>query len=63
LYRDADIYILDDIFSALDAHVSAFIFQETLVKHLKGNTIILATHLINYLNLVDRVFMIEDGHM
>ena len=63
MYRDADIYILDDIFSALDAHVSAFIFQETLVKHLKGNTIILATHLINYLNLVDRVFMIEDGHM
>jgi ABC-type transport system involved in cytochrome bd biosynthesis fused ATPase/permease subunit len=47
----------------LDAHVSAFIFQETLVKHLKGKTIVLATHLINYLNLVDRVFMIEDGHM
>jgi ATP-binding cassette subfamily C (CFTR/MRP) protein 4 len=63
LYREADIYIFDDIFSALDAHVSAFIFQETLVKHLKGRTIILATHLVNYLNLVDRVFLIDDGRI
>jgi ABC-type multidrug transport system fused ATPase/permease subunit len=61
LYREADIYILDDIFSALDAHVSAFIFQETLTKHLKGRTILLATHLVNYLNLVNRVFLIDGG--
>lgn len=61
LYAQADIYILDDILSALDAHVSAFIFQETLTKHLKGKTIILATHLTNYLGLVNRVFMVEDG--
>lgn len=61
LYAQADIYILDDILSALDAHVSAFIFQETLAKHLKGKTIVLATHLTNYLDLVNRVFMVEDG--
>lgn len=58
LYAQADIYILDDILSALDAHVSAFIFQETLAKYLKAKTIVLATHLTNYLNLVNRVFMI-----
>ncbi len=61
LYREADIYVFDDIFSALDAHVSAFIFQETLVKHLKGKTIILATHLVNYLGLVNRIFLIDEG--
>ncbi|XP_031505871.1 ABC transporter C family member 13 [Nymphaea colorata] len=27
LYSEADIYILDDVLSALDAHVSSFIFQ------------------------------------
>ena len=58
LYAQADIYILDDILSALDAHVSAFIFQETLSKHLKGKTIVLATHLTNYLGLVNRVFVV-----
>ena len=28
LYSDADIFLLDDIFSAMDAHVSSFLFQK-----------------------------------
>ncbi len=58
LYKQADIYILDDVLSALDAHVTAFIFKETLKRFLKGKTILLATHLINYLDYVDRVFSV-----
>ena len=44
LYSDADIFLLDDIFSAMDAHVSSFLFQKTLKEQLKGKTILLITH-------------------
>lgn len=61
LYKNADIYLLDDVLSALDAQVTASIFKETLTKHLKGKTIILATHLLNYLSLVNKVYEVVDG--
>ena len=61
LYKNADIYLLDDVLSALDASVTALIFKETLAKHLKGKTIILATHLLNYLSLVNKVYEVADG--
>ena len=60
-YKNADIYLLDDVLSALDATVTAGIFKETLAGHLKGKTIILATHLLNYLNLVNAVYCIHNG--
>jgi ABC-type multidrug transport system fused ATPase/permease subunit len=61
LYRQADIYVFDDVLSALDAHVSGFIFKETFARLLRGRTILLATHLVNYLNYVDRAFEVEEG--
>lgn len=63
LYKNADIYLLDDVLSALDAQVTAKIFKETLAGHLKGKTIILATHLLNYLNLVNAVYFIHNGRI
>ena len=63
LYKNADIYLLDDILSALDAQVTAKIFKETLAGHLKGKTIILATQLLNYLNLVNAVYFIHNGRI
>lgn len=63
LYKNADIYLLDDVLSALDAQVTAKIFKETLSGHLKGKTIILATHLLNYLNLVNAVYFIHNGRI
>lgn len=63
LYKQADIYIFDDVLSALDAHVTAFIFKETFTRYLKGKTILLATHLVNYLDQVDRVFSVLNGNL
>lgn len=54
---------MDDVLSALDAQVTAKIFKETLAGHLKGKTIILATHLLNYLNLVNAVYFIHNGRI
>ncbi|KAI9650831.1 hypothetical protein NHQ30_000865 [Ciborinia camelliae] len=45
LYSRAEILVLDDIFSAVDAHVGRHIFEEGLVGELsRGRTRILATH-------------------
>ena len=44
LYQDCDIYLFDDLISAVDIHVGKFIIQECLNKFLKNKTRILVTH-------------------
>ena len=63
LYRDSDIYILDDIVSALDSGVAAFIMKETIGKYLRGKTIILTTHNLSTLPYSDHVIYMENGHI
>eukprot|EP00659_Diplonema_papillatum_P010716 gene10716-16494_t len=59
LYNDADIYLLDDILSAVDAHVGAHIFQHAIVKQLKGKTRILTTNQLQFLQYADKAYCIE----
>lgn len=49
VYSNADIYIIDDCLSALDAHVGRNIFNNVLVGELKNKTRILATHATYFL--------------
>lgn len=44
VYADADIYIIDDCLSALDAHVGKNIFSNVFKGKLKDKTIIFVTH-------------------
>lgn len=44
VYSDADIYIIDDCLSALDAHVGKNIFTNVLQGILKEKTVIFVTH-------------------
>ncbi len=44
VYADADIYIIDDCLSALDAHVGLKIFQNVIKGLLKDKTVIFVTH-------------------
>ena len=44
LYSDADIYLIDDALSALDAQVSKQIFEGVLKERLAEKTIVLVTH-------------------
>lgn len=53
LYVDADIYVIDDCLSALDAHVAKAIFENVLRKELAGKTRIFVTNGLHYLNKVD----------
>ncbi|XP_025825744.1 ABC transporter C family member 4-like isoform X2 [Panicum hallii] len=61
VYQDCDIYLLDDIFSAVDAHTGSTIFMECLKGTLKNKTVILVTHQVDFLQNVDTVFVMKDG--
>ncbi|TVU04046.1 hypothetical protein EJB05_50394, partial [Eragrostis curvula] len=63
VYQDCDIYLLDDIFSAVDAHTGSTIFTECLKGMLKNKTVLLVTHQIDFLQNVDAVFVMKDGRV
>ncbi|XP_061665901.1 ATP-binding cassette sub-family C member 3 isoform X2 [Syngnathoides biaculeatus] len=65
LYSDADVYLLDDPLSAVDAHVSKHIFDNLIGPEgaLKGKTRILVTHGISYLPQVDNIVVMVDGRV
>ena len=44
VYRQADLYLLDDPLSAVDAHVGLHIFQECVAGILRGKTVLFVTH-------------------
>ncbi|XP_037547246.1 canalicular multispecific organic anion transporter 2 [Nematolebias whitei] len=65
LYSDADVYLLDDPLSAVDAHVSKHIFDNLIGPEglLKGKTRILVTHGISFLPQVDNIVVMVDGRV
>lgn len=62
LYREADIYLLDDPLSALDTHVSNFIFKE-MRQFLNRKICILVTHQHQFVSEVDHVVILENGRI
>ncbi|KAI8093508.1 multi drug resistance-associated protein MRP [Halteromyces radiatus] len=65
IYARADIYLLDDPLSAVDAHVGRHIFDHVIGPDgiLKNKTRLLVTHGISYLPKVDKVVMLRDGQI
>ncbi|GAA5846361.1 hypothetical protein JCM9279_001345 [Rhodotorula babjevae] len=63
LYYDADILLLDDPLSAVDAHVGAAIFDNAIQGLLAGKTRILVTHGLQYLPQADSVVVMENGRI
>lgn len=66
VYARADVYLLDDILSAVDSHVGKKIIQNVLSKPdglLATKTIILATNSIPVLNYSNYIYLFENGIM
>lgn len=61
IYRDTDMYLLDDPLSAVDAVVGRKIFRECIRTHLREKTVVLVTHQFQYLEEVDRVIVLNSG--
>ena len=63
VYFDADIMLLDDIFSALDMHVGAAIFKNCILGTVKHKTRLLVTHQLQYAQFADQVLFMQDGRI
>uniref|UniRef100_G1LCJ7 ATP binding cassette subfamily C member 11 n=1 Tax=Ailuropoda melanoleuca TaxID=9646 RepID=G1LCJ7_AILME len=61
VYADRELYLLDDPLSAVDTHVGKHIFEECIKKTLRGKTVILVTHQLQYLAFCDQIIFLEDG--
>ncbi|KAJ7399194.1 Canalicular multispecific organic anion transporter 1 [Pitangus sulphuratus] len=63
VYSNADIYVLDDPLSAVDAHVGKYLFEHVLGPKglLQKKTRILVTHSISFLPQVDNIVVLAAG--
>lgn len=61
IYFDADLILMDDPLSAVDAHVGRHIFDNAIMGLLKNKSRILATHQLWVLNRCDRIIWLEEG--
>ncbi|RZC91183.1 hypothetical protein C5167_027243 [Papaver somniferum] len=56
LYQDADIYLMDDPFSAVDAHTATNLFNYVMGA-LSAKTVLLVTHQIDFLSKFDSILV------
>ncbi|XP_047316294.1 ABC transporter C family member 10-like [Impatiens glandulifera] len=63
LYQNADVYLLDDPFSAVDAHTASSLFNEYVIKALSKKTVLLVTHQVDFLPAFDSVILMSDGEI
>ena len=61
VYSDADIYLLDDPLSAVDAKVGRNLFKSCVLKYLSGHIRLLVTHQLQYLKDLDRIAVMKNG--
>ena len=60
LYRNADIYLLDDFFSALDYNISKKIFEGVFCDFLKDKTRIMVVNKKEFLKYFNRIIVLEN---
>ncbi|XP_027080024.1 ABC transporter C family member 10-like [Coffea arabica] len=61
LYQEADIYLLDDPFSAVDAHTASTLFNEYVIGALFKKTVLLVTHQVDFLPVFDSILLMSKG--
>ncbi|XP_061352672.1 ABC transporter C family member 5-like isoform X3 [Gastrolobium bilobum] len=63
LYQDADVYLLDDPFSAVDAHTGSELFREYILTALADKTVIFVTHQVEFLPAADIILVLKEGNI
>jgi ABC-type transport system involved in cytochrome bd biosynthesis fused ATPase/permease subunit len=47
----------------VDIHVATSIMEKTVKEHLRGKTILMATHAIKFARLADYIILMRDGRV
>ncbi|KAG7629159.1 ABC transporter C family member 9 [Arabidopsis thaliana] len=63
VYQNADIYLLDDPFSAVDAHTGRELFEDCLMGILKDKTVLYVTHQVEFLPAADLILVMQNGRV
>lgn len=63
IYKNSDIYLLDDPFAAVDPHVGKHIFKQCVERFLADKICLLVTHQLQYLKNVDHVILLKNGRI
>ncbi|XP_023714338.1 probable multidrug resistance-associated protein lethal(2)03659 isoform X2 [Cryptotermes secundus] len=61
VYKEADIYLLDDPLSAVDTRVGRHLFEDCICGFLVGKTRVLVTHQLQYLHTADDIIILNNG--
>lgn len=59
VYRQADLYLLDDPLSAVDTHVAKHLYKRCISEYLNGKTRILVTHQLQFLKQADHIVVLN----
>lgn len=63
IYKQADIYLLDDPLSAVDTHVGKDIYEKCIEEFLANKICVLVTHQLQYLRRVQHVVLLNKGKL
>uniref|UniRef100_A0A914ZNC1 Uncharacterized protein n=2 Tax=Parascaris univalens TaxID=6257 RepID=A0A914ZNC1_PARUN len=63
VYRNSDIYLLDDPLSAVDSAVGRYLFDKCIMGFLKLKVTILVTHQVQYLRNADQILLMRGGEV
>ncbi|UJR11087.1 hypothetical protein I4U23_015269 [Adineta vaga] len=63
LYRNADIYLLDNPLSAVDAKISKHLFEKSIKGYLRHKICILVTHETQFLKYATKIIEMNEGEI
>ncbi|XP_044751514.1 ATP-binding cassette sub-family C member 4-like [Coccinella septempunctata] len=61
IYKESDIYLLDDCLASLDVQIKSQVFNNAIKEYLRGKLCLLVTHSTHFVNQADTVTIMGDS--